>query len=1210
MERTMAVMTGVCMVMASLGAQAAEQAPDPFLQRMVLHTQGWGVMGHGVAAHAPDKEPLPLRIKDTPYAAGIGTHAPSETILMLDGQFETFTSDVGVQWIAPDAPGGTVVFRVLVDGQEAFNSGVMTMSTDPKPVRVDVRGAGELRLIVESAGDDIYNDLGNWANATLTPDPQAREIARGESVDVAPFAQVMAWDPAQMEGTKATRLETMPAEDLFPGVPVTPKDGVYEVPAYADGAGSIGLEWLERRRLSRLELEFADAPPALDGAAIQFWRMAQRGGSPGGSKWQGAWVPMKAKETREGNRWIVEPQWENTQDLRGVLKVRWVFPAAAMPARIRALRAYTLTRWETAELLIQSTAKEGQGSFEIYNGLVLHPEDKPLGLSWNLAEPLRLTVRYSPAHAWEMTDRTVLRFSLPDARFGVAVDDALKAGTVYVEHAGLLVSRAADAPTPEAYRQSIAEKKTLLEQVREMPEQTAEQAFSKVYRPDADLGPTMLSLAADNRKFIVEREGTISFDDRPEIYGRHETPPREAYSCKVVPSFGQGKHDSVKRAYQRDWLPVQVLTVTNGGLEYRQRTFVAPFPRGERQGTLPWLQHGPLGVAEFRIKNPGAEPAAANLAVRLLADAAKDRPAEIAQQDGRNVVTKDGKLLAVLEVVEPQGLQLSVEAGTVRLSGDLAGKKEAQCVVYLPRWEGATVQDLSVVPGVDDLVADTQLYWQDVMSDGMQVEVPDKLFNNLIPASQMHCLLAARNEDGERIAPWIASIYYGPLESEGHSILRGMAYFGHLDFVRRGLEYYIARYNDQGFLTTGYTVMGTGWHLWTLGEYYTLTRDKDWLRRVAPQVERVCKWIMAERRKTMKTDPRGEKVPEYGLMPPGVGADWEVYAYYFYLNGYYCAGLASAAQALADIGWEGAGEMLADAAAFREDILRAYDWVQSRAPVFALRDGTWVPEYPTHVYSPMPIEYLYVGEDGGRSWCYDIELGAHHLIPMGILPANSPQARWIMDHEEGVQFLRPGWFYYEDPAANEADWFNLGGFAKVQPYYARTGEVYALQDDVKPFIRTYFNSVMSLLNREDLSLWEHFMNGAYNKTHETGYFLHQTRLMLVQERADELWLAPFIPSNWLRQGMRVAVDRAPTYFGKASYTIESRVGEGYTEASIFPPKEKMPKAIVVRLPHPLGRRIESVDCDAGAKDYAVVDEATVRLTPNGDPISLRVRYAP
>ena len=138
-----------------------------------------------------------------------------------------------------------------------------------------------------------------------------------------------------------------------------------------------------------------------------------------------------------------------------------------------------------------------------------------------------------------------------------------------------------------------------------------------------------------------------------------------------------------------------------------------------------------------------------------------------------------------------------------------------------------------------------------------------------------------------------------------------------------------------------------------------------------------------------------------------------------------------------------------------------------------------------------------------------------------------------MNHMEDVQFLADGWFDY--PATmNQADWFDLGGFSKVQPYYTRNAEIDALRDDVKPFIRSYFNTLAAMLNPEVLTLWEHFhFTGAWDKTHETGNFLYQTRTMFVQERGSELWLAPFVTSNWLRDGQRVSVKNAPTLFGRS-----------------------------------------------------------------------------
>ena len=91
-----------------------------------------------------------------------------------------------------------------------------------------------------------------------------------------------------------------------------------------------------------------------------------------------------------------------------------------------------------------------------------------------------------------------------------------------------------------------------------------------------------------------------------------------------------------------------------------------------------------------------------------------------------------------------------------------------------------------------------------------------------------------------------------------------------------------------------------------------------------------------------------------------------------------------------------------------------------------------------------------------------------------------------------------------------------------------------------------------------LLFWEHFHNtGGWNKTHETGWFLCQTRTMLITERGDELWLAPFVTHHWLKDGMKVAVRNAPTRFGKVSYSITSAAAQGQIEAVVqLPPQHR------------------------------------------------------
>jgi len=169
-----------------------------------------------------------------------------------------------------------------------------------------------------------------------------------------------------------------------------------------------------------------------------------------------------------------------------------------------------------------------------------------------------------------------------------------------------------------------------------------------------------------------------------------------------------------------------------------------------------------------------------------------------------------------------------------------------------------------------------------------------------------------------------------------------------------------------------------------------------------------------------------------------------------------------------------------------------------------------------------------------------------------------------------------------------------------------------MRDEVKPFIRSYFNTIAAMLNPEVLTLWEGlaaFSSGAWDKTHETGYFLQQTRFMLVMEHGDELWLAPLITSNWLKDGLTVAVTNAPTFFGKVSYRLQSHAAQGYIEATINPPTRQAPKIVVLRLRHPDGKPMRAVTING--KPHADFDpqKETVRIAPDGAaPIVVRGSY--
>ena len=105
----------------------------------------------------------PLRLNGTTFAKGLGVHAPSELVLPLSG-CSAFRATVGVD----DEVGsqGAVRFQVFGDGVKLWESAVLTGTSAPLPVDVNVTGRSSLRLVVDGAGPEDY-DHADWADARI-----------------------------------------------------------------------------------------------------------------------------------------------------------------------------------------------------------------------------------------------------------------------------------------------------------------------------------------------------------------------------------------------------------------------------------------------------------------------------------------------------------------------------------------------------------------------------------------------------------------------------------------------------------------------------------------------------------------------------------------------------------------------------------------------------------------------------------------------------------------------------------------------------------------------------------------------------------------------------------------------------------------------------------------------------------------------------------
>lgn len=100
------------------------------------------------------------------FEKGIGTHANSEIVYNLENSnYEYFETYIGVDRNIADQNNSSIIFKVLADGEEVYNSGLMKYNTEAKLVRIPVKGVNKLELIVNNAGNGNTSDHGDFADA-------------------------------------------------------------------------------------------------------------------------------------------------------------------------------------------------------------------------------------------------------------------------------------------------------------------------------------------------------------------------------------------------------------------------------------------------------------------------------------------------------------------------------------------------------------------------------------------------------------------------------------------------------------------------------------------------------------------------------------------------------------------------------------------------------------------------------------------------------------------------------------------------------------------------------------------------------------------------------------------------------------------------------------------------------------------------------------
>ncbi|HEX5282504.1 MAG TPA: hypothetical protein VFW30_00150 [Bryocella sp.] len=712
-------------------------------------------------------------------------------------------------------------------------------------------------------------------------------------------------------------------------------------------------------------------------------------------------------------------------------------------------------------------------------------------------------------------------------------------------------------------------------------------------------------VTGSNEEFVVWWNGAISANLITEQVGNNTRSVAENTNIlfRVGPRgemFGKEGTRFSHLGYEDGYLPIVNASYTCDGVRYSETAF-AERPAGHNQDTA---------YVRFEMTNLSSGTRSAELQEQLtLLDSSR------VSVSGPRMLDASGKVLLAFA-----GGETTFDAARQQLTHRvrLAPHSIAHIIFKIPYTPELPEQ--TALPTAEEFIAvhaRVRGFWNHLLSDGVQIRVPEKRVNDMWRALLLQNFVIA---DGPRFTYGSGLEYnnsYYPFE-DGFAAI-AMARYGFGKDAEAWLNYLIPSSIDPK--SAGYRYQNRrAMPLFLLYEEYRLTGHSDYFNENKSALYGVAEQIIRDRHTTMESTD-SEKPWHWGLLPPArpaVDARAATSSNYVVAHDITnCQGLQNFGEFLVETRIDVARgkRYLSEAADFRASILRAMEKSVVRSPgkpPFVPLQTLYFRDTPN--YGPEPYDDLAKGRVEGSYYHYwaDMELHYNFFNP------DDQLAHWIVDYLQ----QRGGFVLGCTRARNRADapygWINDNYNAGFYSYALRRGEVnrfllgFYSRLAFDSSVNTYLNSEGApfiFYNTEDggfVGAEYTFPNSASNA--ET---LDLLRFMLIlEERKDNMdtgviSLARGTPRAWLQDGNEIGVERAPTDFGTMSFTIQSKLHAGIISARIQAPTREKYQSIRLYLRPPGSLHLKSVRVNG--KDSNDFDAANENITLAAGPAEFDVK---
>jgi hypothetical protein len=1022
--------------------------------------------------------------------------------------------------------------------------------------------------------------------------------------------------------------------DIIPPHPGGPVDiAPFGFQVSENDGSAHGIRWAEPRKIRRVVVVFPNdrVLPDLSQIKLQYWHrvwdgkadpiLAER--SSGGVGWDsmddwtnGQWKEAKTYIERNKNTFaftfapISETELKNLSgngvSYRKTLWIR-IYSSRILPMP-QKLKVYTESVYKTLTVRIQfgesrkaafNSREAETGHLEVVNGHVtaIRPfTNNPLridaNLKWTMESGTRGAIEADLLMAVDPMDgrydHTIVTVRSNQRPFSFAADEVARGDRILVDDMGILVTNDQDPITLSGYRDSLARKfrgKTVYDRVTQEPEQTLHRAWNDMplKRPLWFVHglPGNRNTMRQNSNGDIEVTSVRRWFD---LQRRPRDSDRKLWDGdRLRISFGfPSDHLRGGRELKDGYLPLLRTWWQDGPIHYEQRTILG-VPGVDPEGVA--LDTPTALLMQVRVVNvSNSETSTAKL---LFSSRARQEEKLIVLKGRAFAATESENHLRFLFNTSNRGI-FTEDGTSVKWALELKPGQSEHFQIVIPSITLLKEKEIEAYDRVKFEAEAAKIceFWKDLTSRGTQIHTPEAWINDFYKSHLRHLLINCFKElDTDLLHAHVGTFHYGVYPNESVMMISDLDRRGYHKQARQALNAFLHYqgtvsmpgnfkskkgqfYGAGGHETGGYN-KSHGYVMWNMAQHWLFTRDREWMEQAAPKLVEACEWVIRERRSTMVLNTDGTKPLEYGWLPSGSLEDVTDFWYWLATNSATVWGFRALADALVDYGHPEGARLQREAEYYYNDFMRGIRESRINCPVVRLRDETYVPKIPSRLY------------ERGRAhgWLRETLEGAMFLPTYGLLAPDAPETLWILkDYEDNLYISEQ--YGYSIPAYEDF-WFSRGGFS-MQANLLDGPLPYLWRDDIKHYVRTYFNSFASAFYPEIRLCNEHslpelgYPRGDHFKTSDEAQSTYWLRLMFLNEQGKNLYLGQAVPRYWLADGNHIGITRAASFFGQLSLRYESNAGRGKIRVILDPPQRNKPRTIFVRIRHPQSKPIKNV----------------------------------